>query len=497
MSRYRVLHIMQYEKNPRTGETLFTQEMLDKFLDHATLTEWAYIWHDHDTYKASHIADLKQRLTEDYIKNEANKKTEEGEVIKSLEDYIAEKMASDYPYVVEGQPKPRHVHIMVKCKSAIAPELVEKWSGIPARMVRAGKGRHAFYDLLKYLTHDTMNAIREQKEKYDPHEVRANFDYIEKMAELDLQVKEYGTELDDDERMRMNVLQGKKTLQECFEENPLIYEKNMERLKKCRLYYLSTKEPPTLRLNYYVDGKGGVGKNVMCRALAQALYPDMKKPFFEVGGTNVTFEGYDGEPVIIWNDTRAVTLIQHFGRGEVFDIFDTHPTSSRHNIKYGSMVLSNTVNIINGIEGYEDFLNSLAGEYKDRYGEERKAEDKGQVYRRFPLIVCLRESDCDILINKGVAEGSRSFEQYIMTRHLQGSFAKAVERLTGEAKEVVIKKMTTPMVEEHNGLISKLQNNKIAKVEDIPEEFLHFGEELPTNGFRPIQSDEEESLPFK
>ena len=101
-------------------------------------------------------------------------------------------------------------------------------------------------------------------------------------------------------------------------------------------------------------------------------------------------------------------------------------------------------------------------------------EDSSQAYRRFPIIMCLREDDYDLLFNKGVFNGTREYMEYISYNGLVGSFAKVSQRLAGQAKEVVIVDMTKPVLDS----VIKLKDNDIKKiedVEDIPDEFKNYG----------------------
>lgn len=247
---------------------------------------------------------------------------------------------------------------------------------------------------------------------------------------------------------------------------------------------------PTLRINIYIDGPGGIGKNTASRVLAKLLFPDIEKPYFECGGNGVNFQNYDGEPVIIWNDKRARDFIMEFGRGETFDILDSHPTNSTHNIKYGQTKLINSINIINGVEEYQTFIDGLSGEYTDRTGTHYKAEDKSQARRRLPLILCLREEYFHILLNKGVAEGTREFEQYIAYNHIVGSFAMLAQRLEGKAQLTVGKKMLQPALNSIE-TIKKNETQKISNVEDIPDEFEYYGVSMVDNKWN------EDEYPFK
>ena len=146
---------------------------------------------------------------------------------------------------------------------------------------------------------------------------------------------------------------------------------------------------------------------MICKAIARSLYPNFHDDddiFFEVGAKGVPFDGYDGQPVIIWNDRRAYDLLQELGgRGNVFTVFDTHPSRTKQNVKYSSVNLCNAVNIVNSVQEYKEFLDGLAGEYEEKSGRVQKAEDKGQSYRRFPFIVPLHEEDFDLLVDEILA----------------------------------------------------------------------------------------------
>lgn len=117
--------------------------------------------------------------------------------------------------------------------------------------------------------------------------------------------------------------------------------------------------------------------------------------------------------MVIWSDFRAVDLINTLGgRGNVFRVFDTHPSKQRQNVKYVSTNLINTVNIVNSVQPYIEFLNGLSGEYVDRKGNSFKSEDKKQSFRRFPFIIPLYEQDFALLINQGFMNNDENFLEY-------------------------------------------------------------------------------------
>lgn len=237
--------------------------------------------------------------------------------------------------------------------------------------------------------------------------------------------------------MMLEVMQEGKTLAQCEQENPLLFSKNMDKLKKLRMQYISNAKPPKTRINYYISGRGGLGKGLASRALARSLFPDIKNDdelFHVVGADGATFEEYDGQPVIIGDDCRSFEMLQILKtRGNVFNVLDTHPVKKRQNIKYGSINLINTVNIINSVQSYKDFLDGLAGEYTKSTGERIVQEDKGQAYRRIPFIINLHEEDFDLLVNKGFIENTKNFGEFIEYKNIVGNFEKV--RVTLEHNE--------------------------------------------------------------
>lgn len=458
--RARIFNVMQYEKHPETGEVLITEDRIISTVAHKSIKEWAYICHDSDVYSQAD--------------------------------------EEDDPKHVQGQKKPRHWHIVMKCSNAVDVSLIAKWLGIPENFVDVPKGAGAFLDCVQYLTHEDLKQQGMGKRLYSDECVKSNIDF---RAQLDKRVEnrlKYGRDLDPKDQMRHNVMYGGWTLRQCEDSDKITYMNDLERLKKYRLDYIQNRAPmPEIRINYYIDGLGGIGKNTASKALARSLFPEYEHEedcYFEIGGDKVSLDGYDGQPVIIWNDRRAYDFIMTWGKGETFDIFDSHPTGSRHSIKYGSLRLINAVNIVNGIENYADFLDGLVGEYTSRDGVEHKVEDKGQSYRRFPIILCLREKDFDVLLNKGIAEGTREYTQYIGYRNMVGNFGRVAEKLEGKAQETVMIDMLRPAL-ECTAQVKAKEAQKISDPEQIPDEFKDYGKQgAPPDEF--VDVSELEELPF-
>lgn len=408
-----------------TQEKYLSEDKIKEAISHKTITQYAYILHDKDQY------------------------TEEDE--KKNPDHKA------------GVKKEPHWHIIIELKRNATPlSTIAKWFSVPENFIKIWKGKGAFLDAVEYLTHESEKQQLLNKHLYADKEVKANFNFRKALNKHQERKLKYGKNLTDKEIMYLDVLEHGKTLIQCQEENPLLYSEHIDRLKKLRLNYLLNQSPPKTRINYYINGRGGLGKGLCSKALARTLFPTIKNDdelYFIVGSDNATFEGYDGQPVIIWDDMRAVDLLQKLGgRGNVFNIFDTHPVKQRQNIKYGSVNLCNQVNIVNSVQPYIEFLDGLAGEYKTSNGTTYKAEDKGQSYRRIPFIINLHEEDFDLLLNKGFLNDNADFEEYEEYKNIVGNFQKV--RVLCKENEELAKEIENKIL-----LIPKQQYDKVKSKE--------------------------------
>ena len=447
--RARIFNIMQYERHPETGEILLTEEQIRiALLSHRSIKRWAYICHDKDVYSA-----------------------------------LDEEQNPDHKV---GELKLRHWHIVLECPTnAIEIGVIARWFGIAENFVETAKGAGAFLDCVQYLTHEQTKQQMLGKRLYDDKEVQANFEF---RAELDKRAEnraKYNRDLNTKERLRMEVLLHGMTLRQVIEKYPYEYQQDFAYLERCRIRYISKiAQMPKNRINYYVEGRGGIGKGLISRAIARAIIDRegiMKDDeiFFEVGADGTNFEGYDGQPVLIWNDCRAMTLLQKLdGRENVFNVFDPHPADIHQNIKYGSVRLNNEINIVNGIETWSEFLDGLAGDYNKR-GNRQKAEDKGQSYRRFPFFLVLHEEDYDLGMNKGVFDGTREYDQYMIQKGLQANMRRIVARCGGnyELYNLTTKEVVKPVIEGHDTLKEIMSHEQQATDKEILEEFKDVGKQ--------------------
>ena len=457
----RIFNIMQYEVNSRTGEKLFSEAQIIDALRHKTIKRYAYICHDNDVYSDADEA--------------------------------------DDPEHISGNKKPRHWHLVLEMKSnQVEIGVIANWLHIADNFVNVAKGAGAFLDCVQYLTHEDDKQQGLGKRLYPDKDVTANFDFRGELDRRQANKLKYGKDLNAKDQMSYDVLYNGMTLRECEKRDPLIFMDNIEKFKKLRMEYISKQKPPKTRINYYVSGRGGVGKGLISRAIARNLFPQFENDediFFEVGAKGAGFLGYDGQPVIIWNDRRAYDLLSELnGRGNVFNVFDTHPTKQRQNVKYGSVNLSNTVNIVNSVQTYQEFLDGLAGAYKDKDGNLQDVEDKGQSYRRFPFIIPLYEEDFSLMLNKGFIENTDKFEEYIVYDNIRGNMQKVVNRCKGnEELSKKIQSQTVKIItDKHNEVIKSFENNELDE-DKILKEFEQYG--VRYDGFKPM-SDEEEIPDF-
>lgn len=443
----RLFTIVQFERNPVTGESLnFTVDNIKEGLSRKTIKEYAYVLHDKDVW------------TQDAF------------------DYHVQENGDEPEWQV-GDVKERHWHINIKCSPAMDIQTIANWFGVPVQCIRIKKGHGTFLDCVEYLTHEHKAQQLLGKYRYPDEEIVANFDFRKMLDERAEKRKKFGgKDLTPKDQVRFEVLYHGRTIRDVITKDPVAYQNDFATLDKLRAKYITDTAPlPKTRLNYYIyaeEGKtgSGIGKGLLSRALARSMYPELTRDddiFFEVGEAPSLFDGYDGQPVIIWNDRRGYQLLNELGGkvGNVYNVFDTTPTTQRQNVKYSSLKLINEVNIVNSVQHYTDFLEGISGADKGI-----TVEDTNQAKRRFPFIIPMRFEDFDIMINKGFMNDTKEFDQYIKLGNIRANMQRL--QILGSGNEKLVQeaeaKLLEPVIEKHKELISKRKPKEVeVKLEDI------------------------------
>lgn len=231
------------------------------------------------------------------------------------------------------------------------------------------------------------------------------------------------------------------SLRAARKEDPLAYSRGLDRLRKARGTFLSHSAPPAVRTNYYLGGRSETGKTALARLFARMLYPSLppEECYFEVGAEMVALQAYDGQPVVIWDDYRAVSLLHALkDRGTVWRVFDTSPGRAQVNIKNGAVGMVQAVNIVTGVAPYAQFLDALAGTYKGADGTEHQAEDSTQAWRRFPFVGEVTKEQILLYANQGYAGLGeyRDYQHIISTRANMRTVMRTIEAIEDpEARE--------------------------------------------------------------
>lgn len=454
-TRYRSFMVTQFLREPFSDEweddrktlkpgatPLITEEQIADGLNHATIKRWAWIWHGRDVY--------------------------------TEQDEIADRTGR----IKAGDPKFKHAHVMVDIPAKVPISTVARWFNVPPQQVEVMRGRGAFLDGVEYLPHESPKAVAEGKTHYDDDEIHASlgFDFRKELTDLQAHRVKYGKragEMTPADTMRMHVMHDGWNMKQCRDDDPLTYAKIRSTLPPLRLDYLLDAEPCPFRMNIYVDGPGGIGKTSFCRFLAEMMFPGVDSAYFTIGNDErVTFDGYDGQPAILWDDVRVGNLIRQFGRDGVFRLLDPHPDKDAQQAKHSRVILCNVLNIINGSRPYEEFISGLAGNYTDRNGVQHAAEDENQAWRRIPLILCVRPDDFKVLINEGFVNNDlHSIKSMRMYAQIQGSMKSMMEKLEGSAKEKALLTFGTP-VQSAVKMIQDSHNKKISDPDQIPPELM-------------------------
>lgn len=417
----RIFHIMQYEYHPhkkitKKSKPLLTEDMIKKGLDHKSIKEWAYIAHDCDVYSEKDERD----------------------------DTTGLKKA--------GDTKPKHWHVVLSCPNQAELSAVAKWFGVPEQYVDVPKGTGAFLDCVEYLTHESEKEQDRGKYRYDDDLVQANFDWRAKLDKRNEEKIKYGNRnVSLKDKLRYAVLYEGMSLAKASDADWQTFVNDTDKLIKLRHLYLKNMPVPENRLNFYVDGDSGEGKGLLSRAIARSLYPGLpdEEIFFEVGSDGVTFQEYDGQPVIIWNDFTSKDILAVFKNdiGAVYNAFETHPRNKVENIKFGDIKLVNRYHIINSTEPYIEFLKGLKDNRQQPVFDENGLNKlMRQSYRRFPFISHVSADEILFMVNSGFLEKSNDYYEYECLCRLKGNLRLMVDNYKSENNEIYLEKTTQALL---------------------------------------------------
>lgn len=406
--RARCIEIVQYECNPVTGEDLhFNEEVIKEGLSKRAngLKRYAYVRHDRDVYvDGEHLP--------------------EGKAV--------------------GEVRPAHWHVLLEFSNPAVVESVADTFGVPMQYVEVKKGHGAFLDCVYYMTHESDKEQAKGKVVYDREDVTLRgvtwFEVDTHLEHRFARSLQNGSE----DFYVLKVAKGEMTLTQVFEENPVIYSSHKQKLQRAREQYLNVQPVPKLRQNYYITGGSGYGKTLTAKALAMSMFPgrNPSEVYFEVGEKQVAFDGYDGQPVIIWDDWRAADFKKRFSHGDYWKIFDVNPSKSQYNVKYGKVVLNHVINIVTSVEPFQRFVLSLAMRVLARVDEcteeELKklresekvvecdgyffvdsGEPKKQGYRRFPLFLEVSEDSLKMYASQ-YYKSDGAYDVYTSVMELHG-----------------------------------------------------------------------------
>lgn len=450
----------------------------------------AYALHDCDIYNYKDVKKINRGIDKNIedIKTLTDKHSQD-EINELIEEQEAKR-------VKVGDPKPAHYHIVLNFgKNAKTFGVIAKaFNTLPNMVQRITGGVKGFASMLAYLTHNTKKAQEDGKYVYDNDIVQRlvfpeerEFDgfedyddfidaFINKEIEFDVTAKE--------------VLNGKYTINDIIEKDPEYYLKYSSMIEKARRTYVNRLPTPKFLFNYYIGtldsdregSKGRIGKGLAAKTLAISLlapdYPDVdfdsmseddlvKNGYvYWAGGAKVALQDYDGQKVIIWDDTRGYDLIKIFGGvSKLFAAWDTRPKPIPLDIKYDKVYLKNTYNIVNGTQTYTEFINELSVEYVEKvdgWGSTKKVkrtkEDKSQAKGRFPFFIEVTPSlvtvnaQLDYLISSRKYNFNRTFKNDLKALVANGRIQEAREQLSKnyiEAQSVVIQGLEKPEVPDN------------------------------------------------
>ncbi len=452
----RIFVMMQYFKHPETGEQLWSLDDIQSGLNHKTIKKFAWAVHDRDVWHDFDAPFLLDRQGEKIPARDSSGK------------YLVDEIKEKYYYrdlSKKGQARPAHAHVVIQLTQALPLESIARWFKIPRQYLQVKKGVGTFISCVKYLTHEDPAQQERGKYRYSDSDIHANFDF---RSEIDHKLG--GESYIDNSRglreqiqaqvasgsMTVNeVLKAARTDQEILTELSSGSANWLQTLYNARQVRLAITDLPPQRTNIYLTGSGGSGKTQLAKAIARSLFPQHEEDddiFYVAGNNGNTFDSYDGQPVIIWDDFRGKKLSQVLGGLGVFlNVFDSHPLKQKQNKKFGEVSLINTYNIIASVQSPADFRDDIM-----------KDEDQSQFYRRFPFFIIVHTDDYQMYVSESIVDPTKPLDSYISEMRFKNNIKELLSAYPDRKQRLDLRTGETQLTKPIIGKVKEIERIKKA-----------------------------------
>ena len=421
-------------KNPADGSTWVDVPAVKKMLDSRlgkTILDYAYIIHDRDTVTQDDVDSRdKQRtaymariyhdeighaMTQQDVQNFSVSDAVDAEALRKARAAVDARL----PRFTLGAPKPAHIHITMILNQNRRVDDVAAWFDGVAQALPALL--HPYKDNIKKSGDRKKNALLYLVHRNAPHkaayrsdEVVASFDYqtqLEKILELAEAHAKYQVTPDEVNDFINLISEGKYTVRDFIDRYTYaIYarnQRNLDSAEKERITYHSV-TPDYRMVGYFdssMDERARIGKTTGCYAMALEIakkvygapadvftdISSMKRPnpYVFTVGVQTLFNGYSGQPIVIFDDFRAGDLKGAFkSRAAVKNFLDPYPASQRFDVKFNTVMPVAKYVFISGIDPFRTFIRELsstkaAGEQND---EDMASQFFGRIWWRCTFI---------------------------------------------------------------------------------------------------------------